>query len=97
MPSQDNLKKEVASHVRRDGWFLALQVRVISGWTFTRFLYAGMGLYMVVQSSLHRQWLGVFVGTYFASMGLFSWGCASGNCFGGNCEIPDRTEKKSSN
>lgn len=40
-----------------------------------------MGGYIIFQSAIHQQWLGVALGGYFASMGLFAFGCASGNCF----------------
>ncbi|MGE3823060.1 MAG: hypothetical protein AB7G44_02460 [Bacteroidia bacterium] len=29
---------------------------------------------------MDKQWFGVFFGGYFASMGIFSFGCAAGNC-----------------
>ena len=39
--------------------------------------------------------MGTFLGIYFASMGLFAFGCASGNCFGGNCEpLPMKKSNK---
>jgi len=28
---------------------------------------------------------GVFFGGYFASMGIFAFGCAAGNCYAGRC------------
>ena len=31
-----------------------------------------------------HQWVGALLGAYFASMGLFAFGCAAGNCFGTN-------------
>lgn len=34
---------------------------------------------------MEKQWLGLAFGAYFASMGLFAFGCAGGNCFGGTC------------
>jgi hypothetical protein len=33
--------------------------------------------------------LGVVFGGYFAFMGLFAFGCASGSCFGGVRKIPN--------
>ena len=81
--NRDKVEKEESSSS-----FSALRGRVFSGWTITRALYAGLGMYMIVQSSLDRQWFGALVGIYFASMGVFSWGCASGYCYGGKCEVP---------
>jgi len=27
-----------------------------------------------------QEWIGTFIGIYFASMGLFAFGCAAGQC-----------------
>lgn len=56
--------------------------RIRTGWTFTRFIYMVLGGFILGQSILDSQWLGMFIGGYFTSMGLFGFGCASGNCFG---------------
>jgi hypothetical protein len=39
-----------------------------------------MGTYIIVQSVLEQQWIGILLGGYFAAMGLFAFGCAAGNC-----------------
>lgn len=57
-----------------------MKQRILSGWTLTRVLYLAMGIYIVVQSVLEQQWIGILLGGYFASMGLFAFGCAAGNC-----------------
>lgn len=62
--------------------------RILTGWTIQRGLYFALGLLIVVQSIIDKQWLAVIAGGYFASMGLFAFGCAAGNCFGGKC-IPE--------
>lgn len=56
--------------------------RIQSGWSFIRIIYLIFGGFIVVQSILDLQWFGMLVGVYFASMGLFGFACASGNCFG---------------
>ncbi len=61
-----------------------MRQRILTGWTFQRALFLIMGTIMVVQSAMQKQWVGVAVGGYFASMGLFSFGCAAG-CYGGSC------------
>lgn len=70
--------------------------RLLHGWTFQRGLYLAMGITIIIQSIISNQIMGTFLGIYFASMGLFAFGCASGNCFGGNCEtLPmKKTDKK---
>lgn len=57
-----------------------MKERILTGWTLTRVLYLVMGTYIVVQSVLEQQWIGILLGGYFVSMGLFAFGCAAGNC-----------------
>lgn len=54
--------------------------RLLTGWTFQRILLLGVGLLIIGQSVSIQQWLGVGLGAYVLFMGLFSLGCASGNC-----------------
>ena len=64
-----------------------MKKRILTNWTFTRVLYLIIGSAVIIQSVTSQQWLGIAFGGYFAAMGLFAFGCASGNCFGGNCEV----------
>ncbi|WP_017258980.1 hypothetical protein [Pedobacter arcticus] len=64
-----------------------MKQRILTGWTFGRGVYLVLGLVIVIQSAWNGQWLGVLFGGYFASMGLFAFGCAAGNCFGGSCRV----------
>jgi hypothetical protein len=57
--------------------------RLLTGWNFSRILYLGMGTFIIVQSIISKQWSGVALGAFMATMGLFALGCASGACFGG--------------
>lgn len=54
--------------------------KIISGWSFRRALYLGLGILLIVQSVVNNMWFGVIFGAYFAAMGLFSFGCAGGHC-----------------
>lgn len=72
-----------------------MKERILTGWTFKRGLYVGMGAFVVTQSIMQQQWLGILPGGYFASMGLFAFGCAAGNCFGRSCNIKATQNKKS--
>lgn len=67
--------------------------RIFTKWTFRRVLYMAMGSYLIIQSVMDKQYFGVLLGSYFAAMGLFSFGCASGNCAGGSCEIEPKTKE----
>lgn len=62
-----------------------MKQRILTNWTFARALFLVVGITVIVQSVLSQQWFGAIFGGYFAAMGLFAFGCASGNCFGGNC------------
>ncbi len=62
-----------------------MKERILTNWTFTRALYLLIGIAVIVQSVMNQQWFGVAFGGYFASMGLFAFGCAAGNCYSGNC------------
>ncbi|PWH87132.1 hypothetical protein [Brumimicrobium oceani] len=62
-----------------------MKERLLNNWTFIRAIYVIMGSLIIVQTAMSREWIGVLFGGYFAAMGLFAFGCASGNCFGGNC------------
>ncbi len=83
---------------------MAMKERILTGWTIPRGLYLAFGLYIIIESVARQQWFGVVFGSYFAAMGLFAFGCASGACFGGNCAVtpnhsnaavePDRIEKE---
>lgn len=64
-----------------------MKERILTNWTFKRALYLIMGCAVIIHSVMSQQWFGVAFGGYFAAMGLFAFGCASGNCFGGNCEV----------
>ena len=62
-----------------------MKQRILTGWTFTRALYVLMGVLIIAQSVAQQQWFGMLFGGYLASMGVFAFGCAAGNCFGANC------------
>ena len=55
--------------------------RILTGWTIPRAFYFLIGSLIFIQSVFQVEWLGIVFGGYFASMGLFGFGCASGNCY----------------
>jgi hypothetical protein len=67
--------------------------RMTTGWNVQRVFYLVAGAGMIAISVKDAQWAGILVGGYFASMGLFAFGCASGNCAGGACEQVTRGEQ----
>lgn len=61
--------------------------RILKNWSLVRGLYVVGGIMIAINSYMDEQWLGILFGAYFAAMGIFSFGCASGNCAGGSCEV----------
>lgn len=56
--------------------------RIKRPFTFRRLLFLGMGLFIGLSSLKQGEWVGILMGTYFFSMGLFTLGCAD------NCGLP---------
>jgi hypothetical protein len=68
-----------------------MKERILAGWNFQRVIYVLIGVSIMVQSVAQHEWLGVLPGGYFASMGIFAFGCAAGNCFEGTCYTETET------
>jgi hypothetical protein len=49
-------------------------------WSIRRWFYVGAGLLLMALSWAEKQTYGMIFGAYFAFMGIFNFGCASGNC-----------------
>jgi hypothetical protein len=58
-----------------------MKERLLTGWTIQRGLYVIIGGILITQSIMEAQWVGMAIGGYFASMGIFAFGCAAGNCY----------------
>ena len=61
--------------------------RIFTGWTFTRAAYLLIGTWVIVQSAIEGQWIGIVLGAWPTAMGLFGLACAGGNCSTGTCEV----------
>lgn len=70
---------------------MSLKNRITRGWNVMRVFFIGMGLLAIFQAFSQHQWIGLVLGVYFVSMGLFGFGCASGQCY-----IPTRNYKMKS-
>ena len=46
-----------------------------------------MGISVVIQSIMVQEWVAILLGAWFAFMGLFGLGCATGNCYVSNKSI----------
>jgi hypothetical protein len=78
-----------------------MKERILTGWNFLRVIYVAIGMLIIIQSIMQHEWLGLLPGGYFAFMGIFAFGCASGNCFGRACytearkhSLPNKELKK---
>jgi hypothetical protein len=71
-----------------------MKERILSNWTFSRGLYFVIGSVLMIESIMSHNWPGILFGGYFAAMGLFAFGCASGHCYGANCAV--ESKRKSS-
>ena len=71
-----------------------MKERILTQWTIPRILFLIMGIMVIVQSAMCHQWFGILFGGYFASMGLFAFGCASGGCFGRSCATKPQEKSK---
>lgn len=54
--------------------------RIFSNWNNRRTWYVALGSIVTVHSVIVGEWPGILFGAYFAAMGIFSFGCAAGNC-----------------
>lgn len=59
----------------------------LKNWGFRRILYLAIGIWMILQSVYDGAWFFSIFGIYFASMAIFKFGCAAGNCGTNGCEI----------
>lgn len=71
-----------------------MKSRLLYNWTWVRAAYLVIGVLVILQAASADQWWGLALGIYVAAMGLFSFGCAAGNCAGSNCALePDRDQE----
>lgn len=68
--------------------------RILTGWNIQRVFYLIAGVGLIVMSISDQQWIGALMGGYFAAMGIFAFGCASGNCCGGACDTDPKMNIK---
>lgn len=71
-----------------------MKERIFSNWNIRRVLYLGMGLAVIIQGIHDKEWFWLLPGIYFASMGLFGFGCAAGNCYGGTCNTSNSKKEQ---
>ncbi len=54
--------------------------RLLKNWNLSRILFLFLGISILYQTTQSNEWFGYIIGVYFMIMGVFSLGCASGNC-----------------
>ena len=57
-----------------------LRDRLLTGWTITRVFYLLIGLFIIINALIIREYYGILFGAYALAMGLFRFGCAAGAC-----------------
>lgn len=57
-----------------------MKKRLLYGWNIQRIAFFLIGLLLLVHTIMDQQFIGVLLGVYITAMGLFGFGCASGNC-----------------
>tara|TARA_R110002072_G_scaffold22432_1_gene78690 strand:- start:13175 stop:13369 length:195 start_codon:yes stop_codon:yes gene_type:complete len=57
-----------------------MKKRLLNGWNMQRFIFLIMGLILLIHTLMDQQYIGALLGMYITVMGLFGFGCASGNC-----------------
>ena len=63
-----------------------MKQRILSNWNFMRFLRLGLGIYIIVQSTLEGNWTMGVLGLLFTAMPVFNIGC----CGTAGCTTPVR-------
>ena len=60
---------------------------ILQNWHFMRWLRLGLGIAIIIQAALVRDWTVIILGGLFASMAIFDLGC----CGAGGCRtsLPD--------
>lgn len=59
---------------------------IFSHWNFMRFVRLGLGIAIVVQSVMAKDWAMGILGIFFTSMPVFNIGC----CSTGGCATPGK-------
>lgn len=57
---------------------------ILSNWNFMRFLRLGLGIAIIVQSAMAKDWTMGILGLLFSGMAVFNIGC----CGTGGCNAP---------
>lgn len=70
-----------------------MKTRILTGWTWIRAAYLFIGSWVIVQSAVESEWIGILLGAWPAAMGLFGLACAGGNCSTGNCEVKSDVDR----
>ena len=66
--------------------------RILTGWNFKRFLFLALGIAYLTTSIADHIWFGVILSLAFIIQSVLGIGCCGGNCYNGQCEIPENHE-----
>ena len=65
---------------------------IFSNWNFGRVLRLGLGIFIMVQSVIVKDWTMGIIGAMFTAMPVFNIGC----CGSGGCAVPSSTKRDDS-
>lgn len=57
-----------------------MKERILKNWTVQRLLYTVIGVVVAGSGFMQHDLVSILFGAYFASMGVFAFGCAAGCC-----------------
>lgn len=66
---------------------------ILANWNFMRFVRLALGIAIIVQSVMARDWIMAVMGILFTSMPVFNIGC----CATGGCSVPSSNNKENTN
>ncbi len=66
---------------------------IFSNWNFMRFIRLGLGIAILVQSVIFKDWTMGFLGAVFTAMPIFNPGC----CGVGGCAVPVKENPETTN
>ena len=63
---------------------------ILANWNFMRFVRLALGIAIIVQSVMAKDWVMAVMGILFTSMPVFNIGC----CATGGCSVPFNNNKE---
>ena len=72
--------------------FYLERVGILGNWNFLRFVRLALGIMIIIQAVVVKDWVMGFLGIFFTIMPLFNMGC----CASGECAAPIKKKAENS-